>query len=162
MMAPLPTLPDLAAVRPSAGRVRVSMVGQVMLFRAEGPFDPELIAAMRRAVQTTLRRLPGLSRFVQLVEFGGSAAVTVDGLAELRCFVEEQVGRGFLPYATILWAEPDLLGRDSLQDVHAVMSPTRPVHIVASFEAAWAQANAALTAAGLPAQTPRRIGRPRH
>lgn len=155
------TIPTPAPVRPQFGRVRVSMVGQVMMFRAEGPFDPELIAAMRRAVQTTLKRMPEMRRFVQLVEFGGSAAITPDGLAELRCFVEEQVGRGFLPYATILWAAPDLPGREDLQSVHTVMSPTRPVHIVASFDEAWAVANAALVAAGLPAQTPRRMGKPR-
>lgn len=157
--------PVPVARRQMFGRVGVSMVGRVMMFRADGPFDPELVAAARRAVQTTLKRMPEVRRFVQLIEFGVSGYISDAGLAELRCFIEEQVGRGILPISTVLLAGPQLPSRDHLGRVASLMGETRPVHIVSTAEEAWVQVNADLVAAGFAAQAPRgsslkRVARP--
>lgn len=152
--ADVPLVVPLPVARAVFGRVRVRMEGCVMLVQAVGPFDSDLIAATRRAVQSTLKRMPALRRFVQLVELQDSCEIAESALSELSRFVDEQVGLGFLPYSTVLQAPDDLPHRDHLEGVVRVMSPTRPVHILSTGTQAWAQVNADLQAAGLPVQDP--------
>ena len=88
-MSPTPALPPSRrpVLKPSFGRVSVGVQGRVMMSVAEGPFDPELMAATKRAIALAGKRLPADRRFADLLEIRGSLQMNADALEIGRAHV---------------------------------------------------------------------------
>ncbi|MFN3304778.1 MAG: hypothetical protein ACK44A_13805 [Roseateles sp.] len=143
-----------AAARPSFGRVSIGVHGRVMVSRAEGPFDTELMAAVRRAIALAGRRLPADRRFGDLIEIHGSLVMDLDALAQLRRSIEAFTSRGLVALSTVFVVPPGISGIERLPALLDIWRASRPVRRAETFAAGWALVNADLSAAGLPVQPP--------
>lgn len=147
-------LPVQRRVRPSFGRVSVGVHGRVMMSMAEGPFDAELMAAVKRAIALAGKRLPADRRFGDLLEIRGSLEMDADALAQLRTSIHSFANRGVVAISTVFLVRPGIPGIERLPALMDIWRSSRPVRRAEDFDAAWALVNADLIAAGLPPQEP--------
>ncbi len=155
-MSPAPVLPPSRhpVVKPSFGRVSVSVHGRVMVSMAEGPFDAPLMAAVKRAIALAGKRLPADRRFGDLLEIRGSLQMDSDALQELRASINAFGSRGIVAVSTVFLVRPGIPGIERLPALMDIWRASRPVRRADNFESAWALVNADLAAAGLPTQEP--------
>jgi len=155
-MSPTPALPPSrrSELKPSFGRVSVSVQGRVMLSMAEGPFDAALMAATKRAIALAGKRLPADRRFGDLLEIRGSLQMNADALNELRNSINAFASVGLVAISTVFLVQPGLPGIERLPALMDIWRASRPVRRADNFESAWALVNADLAAAGLPTQAP--------
>lgn len=146
--------PRHPVVRPSFGRVSVSVHGRVMRAIAEGPFDADLMAATKRALALAGKRLPADRRFCDLIEIRGSLQMDASALAELAAGLHGFALQGLVALSTVFLVQPGIPGLERLRSLMDVWRASRPVRRAHTFEAAWALINADLLAAGLPPQAP--------
>lgn len=125
-----------------------------MMSVAEGPFDPELMAATKRAIALAGKRLPADRRFADLLEIRGSLQMNADALAQLRASIDSFASAGVVAISTVFLVRPGIPGIERLPALMDIWRASRPVRRADSFEAAWALVNADLAAAGLPQQAP--------
>lgn len=151
-MRPAPSLPARKNVRPSFGRVSVGVHGRVMVSVAEGPFDAELMAAVKRAVALAGKRLPADRRFGDLLEIRGNLLMDSDALARLRESIDAFASRGIVALSTVFLVQPGIPGIERLPALMDIWRTSRPVRRANDFASAWALVNADLVAAGLPPQ----------
>lgn len=149
-----PALPVQRRVRPSFGRVSVGVHGRVMMSMAEGPFDAELMAAVKRAIALAGKRLPADRRFGDLLEIRGSLEMDANALAQLRASIHSFANRGVVAISTVFLVRPGIPGIERLPALMDIWRSSRPVRRAEDFDAAWALINADLAAAGLPTQEP--------
>lgn len=141
-------------LKASFGRVSVGVQGRVMLSMAEGPFDAELMTAVKRAIALAGKRLPVDRRFGDLLEIRGSLQMDADALAALRASIDAFASRGIVAISTVFLVQPGITGIERLPALMNIWRASRPVRRAESFDAAWALVNADLKAAGLPPQEP--------
>lgn len=153
-MRPMPALPLQKRARPSFGRVSVGVHGRVMMSMAEGPFDAELMAAVKRAIALAGKRLPADRRFGDLLEIRGSLEMDADALAQLRASIHSFSDRGIVAVSTVFLVRPGIAGIERLPALMDIWRSSRPVRRAGDFDSAWALVNADLAAAGLPPQAP--------
>ena len=155
-MSPTPALPPIRrpGPRPSFGRVSVGVQGRVMMSMAEGPFDVELMAAVKRAIMLAGKRLPADRRFGDLLEIRGSLQMDADALAQLRMSIDSFASRGVVALSTVFLVRPGIPGIERLPALMDIWRASRPVRRASDFDSAWALVNADLAAAGLPTQLP--------
>ena len=125
-----------------------------MMSVAEGPFDPELMAATKRAIALAGKRLPADRRFADLLEIRGSLQMNADALAQLRASIDSFASAGVVAISTVFLVRPGIPGIERLPALMDIWRASRPVRRADNFDAAWALVNADLAAAGLPTQTP--------
>ena len=147
-------LPVQRRIRPSFGRVSVGVHGRVMMSMAEGPFDADLMAAVKRAIALAGKRLPADRRFGDLLEIRGSLEMDADALAQLRASIHSFANRGAVAISTVFLVRPGIPGIERLPALMDIWRSSRPVRRAEDFDTAWALVNADLAAAGLPPQEP--------
>lgn len=153
-MRQTPALPPHKRVRPSFGRVSVGVHGRVMVSMAEGPFDAELMVAVKRAIALAGKRLPADRRFGDMIEIRSSMEMDANALAELRASIRAFSDLGIVAVSTVFLVRPGIPGIERLPALMDIWRASRPVRRADNFDAAWALVNADLVAAGLPAQDP--------
>lgn len=134
------------------GRVTVGFIGRVMHYIAQGPFDAALMAAAKRGTNIAAERIPADRRYVSLMEFRRPLGMDEEGMREFKETVGGFVQRRTVPLATILLVAPGDEDAPMVLDMAAVYRLSRPCHVCTDATAAWAEANRALRAAGLPEQ----------
>lgn len=151
-MCAMPALLPPKRVQPRFGRVSVGVQGRVMMSMAEGPFDAELMAAVKRAVALAGKRLPADRRFGDLLEIRGSMEMEAGALAQLQASIHAFAHRGIVPVSTVFLVRPGTPGIEGLPALMDIWRSSRPVRRADDFDSAWALVNADLAAAGLPTQ----------
>ncbi len=146
---PLHEQPDAPA---GFGRLSVSFQGRVMHYVAYGPFDATLMEGGKRAAQMVANRVPADGRYLSLMELRGALFMDAAGLQEFRETVGAFIARSVVPLATILLVPPGSQDAEMLRPMLEIYRQSRPVHLYTDAASAWAQVNALLVAAALPAQ----------
>ena len=134
------------------GRVTVGLMGRVMRYVAQGPFDAALMAAAKRGTNAAAERIPADRRYVSLMEFHPPLGLDADGLHEFKETVGGFVERQTVPLATILLVAPGDEDAPMVRDMTAIYQRSRPVVVCTDAAAAWAEVNRVLREAGLPEQ----------
>jgi hypothetical protein len=95
---------------PAHGRVSFSEHGLIHHGQAEGPFNVELIQALRTLVLVEFRAMQARGRWAHLATFVGSALATPESLQSFEGMLRELAALNLMPCATAHVMAPDVEG----------------------------------------------------
>lgn len=102
------------------GRVELSeSVDNIIIYRAYGPFNAELIKALNELEQPVLKeRIKRQEKWVTLIEFKEDCIVTIEAKKRLYKYLEQCRRSGIIQLATAIVVKDDVRGKELAESIY--------------------------------------------